>query len=236
MLTPRPARSPWILRYAHSGFSRASRPIRALMFRRIAGRPVLACADLAAQRRRTMPAHDRFMDPALGGLSVKVRAGRAREVEVYRGSPGILEVTGRAQGHIPSGQKWPFPSPLRQGSDDPAGWRPVGKTRRVARFCLADGRAVPAVPGLAGERGCAQNSPRSAWPAGPGGRSDLKRAPRRPVWQRTAVHRCAGVRSRHAERSGTRHRPLQVLRGVAGGTRRCRAEPRASPITGCNLS
>ena len=96
-----------------------------------------------------------LLDPALGRLSVKVRAGRALEVKVYRGSPGILEVTGRARGHIQSWQKWSFPRPLRQGSDDPAGWRPVGKTRRVARFCLADGRAVPAVPGPAGEPGCA---------------------------------------------------------------------------------
>ena len=31
----------------------------------------------------------------------------------------------------------------------------VGKTRRIARFCLADGRAVPAVPGLTREPGCA---------------------------------------------------------------------------------
>ena len=54
MLTPRPASSPWILRYPHSGFSRASRRTRVLMSRRVAGRPVLARADLAAQRRRTM--------------------------------------------------------------------------------------------------------------------------------------------------------------------------------------
>ena len=75
---------------------------------------------------------------------------------MYRGSRGILEVTGRARGHIQSWQKWSFPiSSFRQGSDDPAGWRPVGKTRRVARFCLVDGRAVPAVPGLAEEPGCA---------------------------------------------------------------------------------
>src|SRR6266571_4656803 len=43
-----------MLRYPQSGFSRASRRIRALMSRRVAGRPVLARADLAAQRRRTM--------------------------------------------------------------------------------------------------------------------------------------------------------------------------------------
>jgi hypothetical protein len=53
-LTPRPASSPWILRYPHSGFSRASRRTRALMFRRMAGRPVLPCMDLAAQRRLTI--------------------------------------------------------------------------------------------------------------------------------------------------------------------------------------
>jgi hypothetical protein len=39
---------------AHSGFSRASRRTKAWMFRRVAGRPVLPCMDLAAQRRRTM--------------------------------------------------------------------------------------------------------------------------------------------------------------------------------------
>ena len=52
-LTPRPASSPWILRYPPSGFSLASRRTRALMFRRVAGRPVLPRLDLAA-RRRTM--------------------------------------------------------------------------------------------------------------------------------------------------------------------------------------
>jgi hypothetical protein len=53
-LTPRPASSPWILRYPHPGFSLASRRTRALMCRRVAGRPVLPRLDLAAQRRRTM--------------------------------------------------------------------------------------------------------------------------------------------------------------------------------------
>jgi hypothetical protein len=52
--TPRPASSPWIRRYPHPGFSRASRRIRVRMFRRVAGRPVLPRMDLAAQRRRTM--------------------------------------------------------------------------------------------------------------------------------------------------------------------------------------
>ena len=54
IFTPRPASSPWILRYPQPGFSRASRRTRALMFRRVAGLPVLPRWDLAAQRRRMM--------------------------------------------------------------------------------------------------------------------------------------------------------------------------------------
>jgi len=97
-----------------------------------------------------------LLDPDLGGLSVKVRAGRALEVKAFRGSPGILEVTGRAHGRIQSWQKWSFPlGRLSQDSDDPAGWRPVAKTRRIARFQLDGGRAVAGGPDLAGEPGCA---------------------------------------------------------------------------------
>ncbi len=38
----------------HPGFTRASRRARAVMFCRVAGRPVLPSLDLVAQRRRTM--------------------------------------------------------------------------------------------------------------------------------------------------------------------------------------
>ncbi len=51
-----------------------------------------------------------LMDPNLRGLSVKVRGGGALEVKVYRGSPGILEVAGRALGRMESWQKWSFPA------------------------------------------------------------------------------------------------------------------------------
>ena len=48
------------------------------------------------------------------GLSVKVRGGGALEVKAYRGSPGILEVAGRARGRLEAWHKWSFPfSPLR---------------------------------------------------------------------------------------------------------------------------
>ena len=43
-----------------------------------------------------------LVDPRLLGLSVKLRQGRALEVKVYRGSPGILEVPGRARGRLES--------------------------------------------------------------------------------------------------------------------------------------
>ena len=84
-----------------------------------------------------------LLDPQLPGLSVKVRGGRALEVKAYRGSPGILEVPGRARGRMESWQKWSFPySPLRPDSADPAGWRPVRKRRRISRFPLASGQIV----------------------------------------------------------------------------------------------
>ena len=96
-----------------------------------------------------------LLDPRLPGLSVKVRGGRALEVKVYRGSPGILEVAGRARGRMESWQKWSFPvSPLGQYSGDPAGWRPVRKRRRISRFSFASGQIVARAPGLGQEPRC----------------------------------------------------------------------------------
>ena len=96
-----------------------------------------------------------LLDPQLPGLSVKVRGGGALEVKAYRGSPGILEVAGRARGRLQSWQKWSFPfSPLRQDSGDPAGWRTVRKRRRISRFSGASGPIVARAPGLGGEPRC----------------------------------------------------------------------------------
>ena len=96
-----------------------------------------------------------LLDPRLPGLSVKVRGSEALELKAYRGSPGILEVAGRARGRMESWQKWSFPCrPLRQGSAAPVGWRPVRKWRQISRFSLASGRVVPHPPGLGGEPGC----------------------------------------------------------------------------------
>jgi hypothetical protein len=95
-----------------------------------------------------------LLDPQLPGLSVKIRAGGALEVKVYRGSPGILEVAGRARGRMESWQKWSFPvGPLSQGSGDPAGWRPVRKKRRLSRFSRASEPVLARAAGLGQELG-----------------------------------------------------------------------------------
>jgi hypothetical protein len=96
-----------------------------------------------------------LLDPQLGGLSVKVRAGGALEVKVYRGSRGILQVPGRARGRLEAWQKWSFPcSPPRPDSAGPAGWQPVRKTRRISRFPLASGPAAARAPVPGGEPRC----------------------------------------------------------------------------------
>ena len=105
---------------------------------------------------RTESREDTYLvDPRLRGLSVKVRGGAALEVKVYRGSPGILEVAGRARGRMQAWQKWSFPvSPLRPESSDPVGWRPVRKSRRISRFSLSGEPVVAGAPGLGGEPRC----------------------------------------------------------------------------------
>jgi hypothetical protein len=128
-------------------------------------------------------------------LSVKIRGGGALEVKTYRGSPGILEVAGRARGRMESWQKWSFPlSPFSPGSGDPAGWRPVRKRRRISRFSLPAGRSWHAPQGRARSHG-ASGTHRGLhrWPGlvDPGIRGDR---PRRSAPQRSHGHRRARVR------------------------------------------
>ena len=73
IFTPRPASSPWILRYPHSGFSRASRRTRAWMFLRVIGRAVLPLRDRAAQRRRTMSRCQRRMVSGVTKTATRLR-------------------------------------------------------------------------------------------------------------------------------------------------------------------
>ena len=92
-------------------------------------------------------------DPPLRRLSVKLRRGRALEVKVYQGSPGTLEVTGRARGRLESWDKWSFPCDmLVQAGTELPGWRPVHKL--IRRFSLASVQRGACVPGPAGKPGC----------------------------------------------------------------------------------
>jgi hypothetical protein len=96
-----------------------------------------------------------LLDPQLRGLSVKIRGGGALEVKAYRGSPGILEVPGRARGRMETWHKWSFPvSLLSPGAGDPPGWRPVRKRRRISRFPLASGTVSARGPGSGEQPGC----------------------------------------------------------------------------------
>jgi hypothetical protein len=97
-----------------------------------------------------------LLDPDLPGLSVKVRDGRALEVKEYRGSPGLIQVAGRARGRLQSWRKWSFPcNPASQGVGDPSGWRPVRKRRQISWFARPGGSARAHLPELGGRPGCA---------------------------------------------------------------------------------
>ncbi len=105
---------------------------------------------------RTESREDTYLlDPRLPGLSVKVRGGGALEVKAYRGSPGILDLAGRARGRLESWGKWSFPfSPLRPGSGDPPGWRPVRKRRRISLFSRTSGQIAARTQGLGQQPRC----------------------------------------------------------------------------------
>lgn len=88
-----------------------------------------------------------LLDPLLPGLSVKIRSGQAFQVKAYRGSHGMLEVTGRARGALQAWQKWSFP--LASHDMDaglPSGWTSVLKTRQLCRFGLSSGQAITGDP------------------------------------------------------------------------------------------
>lgn len=96
-----------------------------------------------------------LVDPNLRGLSVKLRADAALEVKAHHGSPGILEVPGRARGTLQSWQKWSFPfRPQGPDGGPRAGWRPVDKRRRLSRFPLADGQIMTPGQGPDAGPGC----------------------------------------------------------------------------------
>ena len=96
-----------------------------------------------------------LLRPDLGALSVKVRGDRALEVKVFLGSPGILDLPGRARGRLQYWQKWSFPvRSLGQDVKEAAGWQRVRKQRRTIRFSLT-GRRIARAGEPADEARCA---------------------------------------------------------------------------------
>ena len=101
-----------------------------------------------------------LLSPQLPGLSVKIRGGRALEVKVFRGSPGILDLAARACGRMESWQKWSFPlSPLNSAllngnSGNTSGWRTVAKKRRITRISLESRRSAAGTTNAGQAPGC----------------------------------------------------------------------------------
>jgi hypothetical protein len=97
-----------------------------------------------------------LLDPWLRGLSVKVRGGVALDVKEYRGRQGMLDLAGRARGHLESWRKWSFPAdPLRRDGSNLAGWIPVRKRRRISRFSPASSPVATQPQGHGQEPRCA---------------------------------------------------------------------------------
>jgi hypothetical protein len=97
-----------------------------------------------------------LLDPWLRGLSVKVRGGVALDVKEYRGRQGMLDLAGRARGHLESWRKWSFPAdPLRRDGGDLAGWIPVRKRRRISHFSPASSPVLTQPSGGGQEPRCA---------------------------------------------------------------------------------
>jgi hypothetical protein len=87
-------------------------------------------------------------------VALLVPAGHeALEVKVYRGSPGFLEIAGRARGRMECWQKWSFPcGPPGQAGAAPPGWVLVHK--RISRISVASGQIQARALGQGEKRGC----------------------------------------------------------------------------------
>jgi hypothetical protein len=172
------------------------------------------------------PREDAYLaHPQLPGLSVKIRGHGALEVKVYGGSPGILEVAGRARGRMESWQKWSFPcGPPSHGGAPPTGWVPVHK--RISRFSLAAGQVRARVPGPGAEPGCmvklTEVHRHRQGLVDPGVRGHR---PGQPAPTRTGGHRHTRARRSPARWHGTRHRSLPVVCRMARPAARHRNRP-----------
>lgn len=98
---------------------------------------------------------DYLIGPDVGELSVKIRAGGALEVKVYRGLLGVLDVPDRAHGLMEYWQKWSFPMGSTQYADESSSWLPVHKLRRMTYFSAQAGRLSADAQPPASGAGCA---------------------------------------------------------------------------------
>ena len=96
-----------------------------------------------------------LLTPWLDGLSLKIRADAAFDVKAYGGSPGVLDVPGRARGRLDTWQKLSFPlGPESERASDDGAWRRMRKVRNISWFTMpGDWLARPA--GLEGRARCA---------------------------------------------------------------------------------
>ena len=84
--------------------------------------------------------------PQLPNLAVKIRGGEALDIKEFRGTRGVLELSGIGQGRLESWRKWSYSfgnhSPSRE---EPPGWRRVTKRRRLTAFLPDEDALVPAL-------------------------------------------------------------------------------------------
>ena len=86
---------------------------------------------------------DYLVGQQIQGISVKIRGGAQLDMKVAGGSHGVLDIPGRARGHLQSWKKWSFPiPPVAEMDVGSADWVRVGKIRRIGRFSFADGEHV----------------------------------------------------------------------------------------------
>ena len=85
--------------------------------------------------------------PRLPNLAVKIRGGQALDVKEFRGTRGVLELTGFGQGRLESWRKWSFPfGETGPSREEPSGWRRVTKQRRLTAFLPDEDTFVPVLP------------------------------------------------------------------------------------------
>jgi hypothetical protein len=82
--------------------------------------------------------------PQLPNLAVKIRGGVALDIKEFRGSWGVLELSGIGEGRLESWRKWSYSFGIDSPSrEEPPGWRRVTKRRRLTAFIPDENALVP---------------------------------------------------------------------------------------------